>query len=1203
MPTKKTLSLILLCISFSSLFAQNKYNSLLWEISGKGLKKPSYIYGTMHVSNKLAFRLGDPFYKAIAASDVVATELDPDVWFESFITSEDYKLSISSSKSNQQDEGMALNNDRAVLIKNAFEQDLSAINNLMYRISATQANFEESTFLDLYIYKCGKKLNKKIAGVETYQQLMNAMAEASKADVNDREDEVSINPKDKASTWSNGEKIEEAYRRANLDLLDSLSHIGMSKREAECIIYKRNIIMGKFIDSIVKNQRLFIGVGAAHLPGQKGIIEWLRKKGYTVKPLDMGERDGMQRSDLDSLIYPQPSATYWASDSFYSVSVPGRMLDMVSHSSVHFATAVDMVNGAYYTVCRTLSSSFITNESPEHVLSSIDSSLYEIVPGDIITKKQIERFGYKGYDIVNRTRRGDLQRAQLFVTPNEILLFKLNGTDNFASSPEADKFFNSITIVPQPAGKWKTFSDPDHTFSINAPANCILYYSSALDNLDDRHLMIGSDQIGNGYFVLKHSYSVTNYIERDSNEMVDILESFAKKAKFKLDTQTYTIRHGRPMIDARYTTPDKRHIRVRTVLNQLDYYLIGVYYDTDTSAITPFFESFAVHNRPYNSFTWYIDTSLLFKVKLPYVPRESALSSMYLGVNKYKKSDDEEKVKTFSNPGYDEEIHVSFIKYDRYLSIPDTSFYKKAKQTLSLNYYQVLNNVKTEKLKDGWQIDALVSDTGSTQIIHKRFILKNGTRYIIEAYVDTLLGESEFAKTFFETFTPKDTVIGFSPLTNKGALYLKDLYSSDTAIQNKAIAYQGYIRFAKSDVDPYIKAVKNLPVIDEYKDYVNLKMNLLENFAVSTDQRVLDFLRTEYDRYSDTAIYQYAILKALTNMQSPAAMPVFRDLITSDQPLGEDYHTGRIFAPLIDSPELAKDYFTDLYGLSSIEDYKPFIIRLMAALHDKKLLKPEQYKDNIPMLLTEARNEYKRERQNGGNSWSREEEDNALGLLDCYNKLLIPFAETNSGVKSYFDKILKQGEDDMKIDLLAAMLSKGKHVPDSIITHLAANQMKRVALYRAMVQDSVENKFPMRYRDPDSFAISLVMLAYIGRNATNEERAKDTFLLIDKKEMQMLDEHGMMYFYKVKAGKDKFWKTETVGLQPLDKNKPLHTFNELYTSENYYLDNTKTIRDQFDETLDKLIKNKIRYQNPYYKRYDDFTLSYYTNFSQYNSNY
>src|ERR1700733_6591037 len=44
---------------------EKKYPSLLWEISGNGIKKPSFLIGTMHVSSKMAFHLPDSFYIAL----------------------------------------------------------------------------------------------------------------------------------------------------------------------------------------------------------------------------------------------------------------------------------------------------------------------------------------------------------------------------------------------------------------------------------------------------------------------------------------------------------------------------------------------------------------------------------------------------------------------------------------------------------------------------------------------------------------------------------------------------------------------------------------------------------------------------------------------------------------------------------------------------------------------------------------------------------------------------------------------------------------------------------------------------------------------------------------------------------------------------------------------------------------------------------
>ena len=56
----------------------NSPNSLLWEISGKGLKQPSYLFGTIHVICKEDFVLSDSILKKWENADHVFLELDLD---------------------------------------------------------------------------------------------------------------------------------------------------------------------------------------------------------------------------------------------------------------------------------------------------------------------------------------------------------------------------------------------------------------------------------------------------------------------------------------------------------------------------------------------------------------------------------------------------------------------------------------------------------------------------------------------------------------------------------------------------------------------------------------------------------------------------------------------------------------------------------------------------------------------------------------------------------------------------------------------------------------------------------------------------------------------------------------------------------------------------------------------------------------------
>ena len=53
-------------------------NTLLWEVSGNGLKKPSYLFGTFHMLCKDDIRFSNPFLQAIKNSKEIYLELDMD---------------------------------------------------------------------------------------------------------------------------------------------------------------------------------------------------------------------------------------------------------------------------------------------------------------------------------------------------------------------------------------------------------------------------------------------------------------------------------------------------------------------------------------------------------------------------------------------------------------------------------------------------------------------------------------------------------------------------------------------------------------------------------------------------------------------------------------------------------------------------------------------------------------------------------------------------------------------------------------------------------------------------------------------------------------------------------------------------------------------------------------------------------------------
>ena len=92
--------------------------------------------------------------------------------------------------------------------------------------------------------------------------------------------------------------LRDAYREQNIHKLKDESQKRMDKivkinsglknqmeKTIESLGPDRNRDWMKHIPTYIKNKSTFIAVGAAHLPGEEGLIQLLRDAGYTVEPM------------------------------------------------------------------------------------------------------------------------------------------------------------------------------------------------------------------------------------------------------------------------------------------------------------------------------------------------------------------------------------------------------------------------------------------------------------------------------------------------------------------------------------------------------------------------------------------------------------------------------------------------------------------------------------------------------------------------------------------------------------------------------------------------------------------------------------------------------------------------------------------------------------------------------------------------------
>jgi len=527
-----------------------KYPSLLWEISGNGMARPSYLFGTMHVSSKMVFHLSDSFYLGIKNSDVVALETNMGTWQEDFSR---YDLDAQGIYNNlsRWRSGFTSPNDFFTqsslqfppyekMIEVALYNSPSIINNFLYRsYSEKSSDFEEDTYLDLHIYQAGKKWGKKVLGVENFDQSMQLMKEAY-IDASKEKDKKQRNfDFDQDFSYAH---MEDAYRTGNLDLLDTINKINsMSAAFDEKFLYRRNEIQAASIDSILRaHSTLFVGVGAAHLPGQRGVIELLRKKGYKLRPIKMSERDSRHKDEVEKIRVPVEFSRQTSDDGFFSVKLPGKLYDFngTTNAPVQLQFS-DMSNGSYYMVTRIHTNTLLWGHSENVVLRKIDSVIYENVPGKILSKQSITRNGYKGFEVVNRTRRGDYQRYNIFVTPFEVILFKMSGNAEYVKEgSEADQFFNSIELHSY-STDWKKWSPASGGFEVLVP------HQPVISNDGNWHFTSLDQSSGTSFEVIRSDVHNYDFVEEDTFDLDLMEESFASNDFIDKKNYTQTKQPGR----------------------------------------------------------------------------------------------------------------------------------------------------------------------------------------------------------------------------------------------------------------------------------------------------------------------------------------------------------------------------------------------------------------------------------------------------------------------------------------------------------------------------------------------------------------------------------------------------------------------------------------------------------------------------------
>ncbi len=139
--------------------------------------------------------------------------------------------------------------------------------------------------LDLYFLKKARSEGKNCFGVEEFMDQINAI------DAISLEEQAKMLFDGLTDTTENSDagKLDDmlqAYMSFDLETMFEMTNdTALPAEFNKVFLIDRNVGMAKNFLKISKKQTVFCAVGAAHLPGETGVIELLREKGYTVEPV------------------------------------------------------------------------------------------------------------------------------------------------------------------------------------------------------------------------------------------------------------------------------------------------------------------------------------------------------------------------------------------------------------------------------------------------------------------------------------------------------------------------------------------------------------------------------------------------------------------------------------------------------------------------------------------------------------------------------------------------------------------------------------------------------------------------------------------------------------------------------------------------------------------------------------------------------
>jgi uncharacterized protein len=268
--------------------AQDK--GIFYEVTGNGITTPSYLYGTFHLVCPTDLVISDETKKAFARTQELYLELDMD---EPTLMTEMQKAIMLPEGKTAKD---YLSADEYAQLDTYLKSKLGGVGiglmerfkpiGVMSMMYVTMLKCQPASY-DLTFAQMASNQKKQVLGLERTQDQLAALDKCPLADQFKDLVEMTQKPDVAQTEFANMLAAYKSHDLARIQTIIRSSQFSGDMAEfEENMLNVRNANWIPVIEKAAQAQPTFFAFGAGHLIGDKGVINLLRRRGYTVRAVE-----------------------------------------------------------------------------------------------------------------------------------------------------------------------------------------------------------------------------------------------------------------------------------------------------------------------------------------------------------------------------------------------------------------------------------------------------------------------------------------------------------------------------------------------------------------------------------------------------------------------------------------------------------------------------------------------------------------------------------------------------------------------------------------------------------------------------------------------------------------------------------------------------------------------------------------------------